>query len=271
MYERGIRYIRDILCTNGKLKSKQEIENCTGKQINFLFYEGLKRSVAEFIKNSGFESVKTTTSNGPFLSCYLNSVVFTQKHNKQVYETFISNTEKPTSETKWNGIFSNINWKYVHSFVFKISRDTYIQWLHTRIIHRILGTKSLLYKMKIVDDNICTFCNNHEETLTHLFWSCEHIQTIVQYVTNVLNINNVNLTTLSCQDMLLGICIEKMNPINILLLEIKRYIFMCKRTNTIPNVPGLKRTLLLSWEIQKQTTRQNNIFPNWSVVRIFVE
>ena len=114
-------------------------------------------------------------------------------------------------------------------------------------------------------------CNNHEETLTHFFWGCEHIQTIVQYVTNVLNINNVNMTTLSCQDMLLGICIEKMNPINILLLEIKRYIFMCKRTNTIPNVPGLKRTLLLSWEIQKQTTRQNYIFPNWSVVRIFVE
>ena len=63
MYERGIRYIRDILCTTGKLKSKQEIENCTGKQINFLFYEGLKRSVTEFIKNSGFESVKTSTSN----------------------------------------------------------------------------------------------------------------------------------------------------------------------------------------------------------------
>ena len=52
MYERGIRFIRDILCTSGQFKSKQEIEACTGKHINFLFYEGLKRSVAIFIKNS---------------------------------------------------------------------------------------------------------------------------------------------------------------------------------------------------------------------------
>ena len=50
MYERGIRFIRDILCTSGQFKSKQEIEACTGKHINVLFYEGLKRSVANFIK-----------------------------------------------------------------------------------------------------------------------------------------------------------------------------------------------------------------------------
>ena len=66
------------------------------------------------------------------------------------------NKEKPTSQNKWNEIFNNIDWKFTHNFIFLNSRETYIQWLQTKIIHIILGTKSLLYKM-IVNDNLCSF------------------------------------------------------------------------------------------------------------------
>jgi hypothetical protein len=84
--------------------------------------------------------------------------------------------------------------------------------------------------MNIVDDNKCTFGKQkYEETLTHLFWVCEHIQTFVQQVINVLNINNIKMPTLICQDTILGISIGKMNPIKILLVEIKRYILCVKK------------------------------------------
>ncbi len=180
-------------------------------------------------------------------------IVLKQNQNKSIYSTYTFNEEKPTSQNKWNEIFNNIDWKFTHNFVFKNSRDTYIQWLQTRIVHRILGTKSLLYKMKIVNDNLCSFCNKHEETLTHLFWECEHTQSIINYIKHSLILNNFNLLNISCQDVLLGICSDKMTPINILFLEIKRYIFICKKDSKIPTEPGLKRSLQLAWEIRRHT------------------
>ena len=128
------------------------------KSYFFLFYEGLKRTVSDFIKKSIFASVNKPNTAGVFISSYLNVIVLKQNQNKSIYSTYTFNEEKPTSQNKWNEIFNNIDWKFTHSFVFKNSRDTYIQWLLTRIVHRILGTKSLLYKMKIVNDNLCSFC-----------------------------------------------------------------------------------------------------------------
>jgi hypothetical protein len=270
MYERGIRLVRDILCTSGGFKTKNDIENYTGKVLNFLFYEGVKRTVSDFIKKSSFATVNKSNTTGVFFSSYLNVIVFKAKPNKSIYSTYTFNKEKPTCQNKWNEIFNNIDWKFVHNFVFENSRDTYIQWLQTRIVHRILGTKSLLYKMKIVNDNLCSFCKKHEETLTHLFWECEHIQPIINYIKYSMNLNNINFPNISCQDVLLGICSEKMTPINILFLEMKRYVFICKKHSKIPTVPGLKNSFQLAWEIQKHTICQGSEFPKWSVVRLLL-
>jgi hypothetical protein len=38
----------------------------------------------------------------------------------------------------------------------------------------------------------------------------------------------------------------------------------------MPNVPGLKRSQIVSWVILKQTTHHNKKILNWSVVRIFI-
>ena len=46
--------------------------------------------------------------------------------------------------------------KCIHLLLLYLETHT----LQTRIIHRILGTKSLLYKMNIVNDNLCCFCKD---------------------------------------------------------------------------------------------------------------
>ena len=70
----------------------------------------------------------------------------------------------------------NYNWETKYCNVFKCTNDTYIQWLQTQIIHRILPTNSLLYKMKLVDTNSCNFCLTQEETLHHLFIDSEKVK-----------------------------------------------------------------------------------------------
>ena len=65
------------------------------------------------------------------------------------------------------------NWKTKYCNVFKCTTDTYIQWLQTQKEHRILPTNSLLYKMKLVDTNVCTFCLTQGKTLIHFVLDCE--------------------------------------------------------------------------------------------------
>ena len=50
--------------------------------------------------------------------------------------------------------------------------DNQIIWLQYRILHNILGTKALLYKMKKAGNNLSCFCNDKPETVTHVFADC---------------------------------------------------------------------------------------------------
>ena len=42
-------------------------------------------------------------------------------------------------------------------------------------IHRILGTNTFLYKIKVKDCNLCTFCKEEPVTIEHLQWGCHKV------------------------------------------------------------------------------------------------
>ena len=49
------------------------------------------------------------------------------------------------------------------------------QWFQYIIIHRILGTNSLLYKINQKPNDKCSFCLEEVERIEHIFWSCNKI------------------------------------------------------------------------------------------------
>ena len=59
---------------------------------------------------------------------------------------------------------------------FKITKDSTVQWFQSRINHKILATNTLSYKMKLIGDPKCTFCNKRDETIEHLLWEWECVK-----------------------------------------------------------------------------------------------
>ena len=57
-------------------------------------------------------------------------------------------------------------------FQYRMSRFQY------RMSHRILATNEYLFKLKIKDSKLCTFCNIEPEGLIHLFVECEHVENV---------------------------------------------------------------------------------------------
>ena len=82
-----------------------------------------------------------------------------------------------TPQEKWSFILNrhNIIWNKIYRLPFYITKNSKLQWLQYRINHRILGTNKLLYKIKVSQNNKCTFCSDSIETIEHIFWTCPKV------------------------------------------------------------------------------------------------
>ena len=90
-----------------------------------------------------------------------------KKGVKDFYDSLNRNDDKPSSQHKWENAYNieQETWKDIYSSPFKSILGTKLQWFQTRINHRILPTRKLLYIMKYVQSPNCTFCGE-EETIS---------------------------------------------------------------------------------------------------------
>ena len=95
--------------------------------------------------------------------------------------------------------------------------------------------------MKIKENNLCSFCQDKEETLSHLFCECQKVKPIILYMKKALEEIHQN-KDIDTTTILLGSTIKNVK-LDILLLEYKKYIFFCKRKQIMPSITGLKSYL----------------------------
>ena len=126
--------------------------------------------------------------------------------------------------------------------------------------------------MKIVANNLCTFCNTEVENIPRLFWYCPFTQEIIKFVAEIIRKSRPSIPIhITCQNLVLGIINPKMNDLNIVCLEFKRYIFHCQRKNRIPSKYGLVNSMKHAFEIYKNTIKSEEELRIWSLVKIFTD
>jgi hypothetical protein len=93
----------------------------------------------------------------------------------------VSNGQKKWEEILTLGL-DEAKWREIFKLSFIVTQNTKLQWLQYRINQRILGTNTFLYKIKVKDNAFCTFCQEDEETIEHLFWNCEIVQAFIDEI-----------------------------------------------------------------------------------------
>ena len=85
----------------------------------------------------------------------------------------------PSAQTKWNQIFSEriLIWKDLYIIPYQCTFDTNLREFQFKILHRILTTNYSLYKMSLIPSPVCSFCDNNDESLRHLFVHCSFVST----------------------------------------------------------------------------------------------
>ena len=62
-----------------------------------------------------------------------------------------------------------------------------------KILHRILSTKSKLFKLRIKEPHLCSLCNETKENILHVFWDCTVAENILLNLLELIE-NKCNIT-----------------------------------------------------------------------------
>ena len=120
-----------------------------------------------------------------------------------------------------------ISWGICYRICFHSIEDNSLKWLQYRILHRILGVRDLLFRIKVSDINMCRLCKEHSETIVHLFSECTKShslwQNVISWIKSSINLN-INLTK---NMKILGYTEQGPNfwPLNFILTITRQYIF----------------------------------------------
>ena len=107
-----------------------------------------------------------------------------QSANKLVYAKLVSTKCTPAIHTqqKWlkdchlNDVDS-INWRDAYQLAPKYTKSTRILEFQYKFLQRRIATNDFLTKIGRRDNPNCSFCNEEQEKLLHLFWSCPKVVT----------------------------------------------------------------------------------------------
>ena len=117
-----------------------------------------------------------------------------------------------------------------------VTKETRLQVLQWKILHNIYPTNILLCKMKVRDDQMCSYCNDVVDYIEHFFFDCPTIKKFWNYIEQYILITFDIQTHLTVVGVLFRIKQHnyrkvKTKLINHVILIAKMCISLYKKTN----------------------------------------
>ena len=192
-YKKGIRYVSDLIDENGNLYEFVTLKNRYGLKGTFLDYQSVLRKIPKswmILLNNN----KIISFNSRFnvkCSIYVQQLIKDKKGCRLLYDIMID-ANKPIIHTRWLnevGDISEHQWKNYNRVIQKVN-EVKLKDFQYKIINRILVTKSFLFKISKVDDNLCEYCKQYPESIYHLFVQCEKVKQFWNQLKDWLSVNS---------------------------------------------------------------------------------
>ena len=280
MYANGCIYIADVYKNTGDIFSPNELYQFFHHRFNFLDYHRLKMGFKNYYRKFNV----TERVVRPIYPTVINILNKDIKGSKLFYNLLLEDKEMDSIQyysEKWSKVLPidvlNLEWKKVFSICFDTVKDNDLIWFQYRILHKILGTKSLLFKMSIAETNNCRNCGLAEETIEHLFFYCEKAN---EFLSNVYTLIST-LTGVTChfrvEEVLFGIVKRNYysEPLNVLLLLLKYYIFEASLSDRVFNIPmficKIKQKYREQEYLAKLNSQQHKFDKKWSLIKHLIQ
>ena len=262
-YNKNIHFIRDLIGENGLLLTYEQFQEKYNARTNFVEFMGIRTSIEAYIRRFhiqlGAESL--FNCNWPF-NCKL--IMKSLKGSKDIYAALTCKTIVPTSQPKWEQVFGNthLDWKLIYSIPAKCCHNTKMHWFQIRIVHRIIATNDLLLKMKLRQNNLCSFCNLDHEKIEHLFWHCHVVNQFWDSMEQWIFDKCHYMVNFNKHRAIFGIpsTSAAMQPLNYILILTRHYIYTCQINSSNLNIPAWKNYVNKFLETEKLIAIKNNTY-----------
>lgn len=135
--------------------------------------------------------------------------------------------------------------------------STKLRLFQYKITQRCLVTNIKLFYYKIKETKLCTFCNQKDENIMHLFWDCIFVQWFWYDFFDMLKYDFddnrlVGRSNTNATRILLNVVIKNpLDYINTLVLVAKRHIYVSRCNNVRPNINVFVNNMLKLIETEK--------------------
>ena len=236
--------------------------------IDFLTFAGYISAIREFINKYDIVVNDNKCIN---LSLCFTSILACLKGSRMYYDKFIENNVKMKCCTKWDSkLMINNNWRSIFALTHKIN-DVKLKWFQLKILHRCLGTNIILKEIGVSENDKCSFCKTHKDSIDHVFWKCTKVNIFWKSLVDLLrnrcvHAENLRLTE---QVVLLGYdeTIVTDTVLDFIILFAKYYLYMCKLDGNLPQLTIFINKLKTRFKIEEHNASLNfqyiNFCTNW--------
>ena len=233
-------------------------------QMNFLTYYSIIQSIQKASK------IDTLEETGELIKYQrpINVILKSKKGSSDIYTAFLSSTNKSKGKDKWK-LLCNIDedeWIGCFSFLKYSIKDTKLRWLQFRILHYILTTNRSVSKYKENQTELCTFCNEHSETIQHLFWHCHIVRNFWNGLAHLISTRCKHAERLVFREKLVLFGQEDFmytdQVCNLIIIMAKLHIYRCKVQGSYPHIKNFIKELYQRYCLEKVIIKDPIKFKN---------
>ena len=276
LYDLGIIYIKDLLNENGNFLNYQEMAEKCNTSFNYLQYMGIIHAIPHSWKQKLLEPGEEIESMVPSHKKLANLLHF-KKVPREIYREMITScVDIPTTPLiKWNVYFHGGITQDLFLDSFKIishmSLSSETQYFQFRLLHRILATNETLFGWKLIDSDICSFCEEEIETLCHIFLECEVVKIfwcqLKSWINKKLNVN-IPITNI---EIIFGTNNMDLIFVDNLYILAKQYIYKSRCTKQFPTLRKycyyIREYVTMEKCIAEQNNSQSSFDAKWKTLQ----
>ena len=231
VYKQGLKFVHQLF-RDGAFKSDEEVLQCF--KLTKLRYNSLKAAIPTEWRSFFLENVPQVYTPIPPHNYDMAIHVHKRGFSSLVYKSI--NGDMLLSHNKFLGWKKELGGEYQQDYiqflgecnnVYKTTNVPKLRSFQYRTVQRALVTNMQLARWKLIPSNLCTFCHEFEETVSHLFCKCSVIiplwKDLAEYIKNKYGLDvpywdseKVLFNNLSAQ---------KTHIVNFLCLLLKQFIY----------------------------------------------
>ena len=272
--KRGIFFISDLLKEDNSFLTHQELCTKYNLNVNFIQYH----SILHMIPKQWKIKIQNMGTNFRLMNSDILDYVKNHKKSCQFfYKKHLSlHSEQPKhQQERWNIELDSMieNWNFIYQLPFSNSKNNKYIMFQYKIIHRILSTNALLYKYKLKETHLCSFCNEIKETISHLFWGCIVVRNFWLEISKILREQcDIEIPNTAVEIVLGSETLSNFE--NFIVILIKYYIYSCRLKASVPSTPGIINMLKHTYEIEilsasfyRQPAMRDKIEQKWYALK----